>query len=162
MLPSRTSDGDHLGLANSLYLLSTSRLGSGDDHFPTYSLSLASSFQVSGSFFFYSYSHSTDLAHGGVHFAPFFCPQSPWWWHVASSPFALRPGASQEGPDSTTNCAWFVNSHIDIETWNEVTMDEDQMDEDSVDGDEAREKTAGQSVMEDSDTGSDNSETSQW
>jgi len=32
--------------------------------------------------------------------------------------------------DSTTNCTWLVNSHIDIETWNEVTMDEDQMDED--------------------------------
>jgi len=65
-------------------------------------------------------------------------------------------------PDSTTNCAWLVNSHIDIETWNEVTMDEDQMDEDSMDEDEALEETAGQSVMEDSDSESDSSEISQW
>ena len=65
-------------------------------------------------------------------------------------------------PDSTTNCAWLVNSHIDIETWNEVAMDEDQMDEDSMDEDEALEETAGQSVMEDSDSESDSSEISQW
>ena len=71
-------------------------------------------------------------------------------------------------PDSMTNCAWLVNSHIDIETWNEVTMDEDQMDEDSMDEDDsALEETAGQSVMADSDSESncaseDNCETSQW
>ena len=65
-------------------------------------------------------------------------------------------------PDSTTNCAWLVNSHIDIETWNEVTMDEDQMDEDSMDEDEALEETAGQSVMEELDSESDSSEASQW
>ena len=49
-------------------------------------------------------------------------------------------------PESMTNCAWLVNSHIDIETWNEVTMDEDQMDEDSMDEDEALEETASQLV----------------
>jgi hypothetical protein len=70
-------------------------------------------------------------------------------------------------PDNKTNCAWLVNSHIDIETWNEVTMDEDQMDEDSMDEGEANEEAAGQSVMADSDSESDcesedNSETSQW
>jgi hypothetical protein len=70
-------------------------------------------------------------------------------------------------PDDKTNCAWLVNSHIDIETWNEVTMDEDQMDEDSMDEGEAHEEAAGQSVMADSDSESDcesedNSETSQW
>ena len=69
-------------------------------------------------------------------------------------------------PDNTTNCAWLVNSHIDLETWNEVTMDEDQMDEDLMDEDDSLEETAGQSVMADSDSESDstsdNSETSQW
>jgi len=65
-------------------------------------------------------------------------------------------------PDSTTICAWLVNSHIDIETWYEVTIDEDQMDEDSMDEDEALGETAGQSVMEDSDSKSDSSEISQW
>jgi len=65
-------------------------------------------------------------------------------------------------PDSTINCAWLVNSHIDIETWDEVTMDEDQMDEDSMNEDEAIEETAGQAVMEDSDSESDSSEISQW
>jgi len=65
-----------------------------------------------------------------------------------------------------TNCAWLVNSHIDIETWNEVTMD-DQIDEDSMDEDEGLEETAGQLVMVDSDSESncnseDNSQKSQW
>jgi len=65
-------------------------------------------------------------------------------------------------PDSKTNCVWLVNSHIDIEMWNEVAMDEDQMDEDLMDEDEALEETAGQSVMQDSDSQSDSCEISQW
>jgi len=48
-------------------------------------------------FFIYSYSHSTYiLDHGGVHFAQFSCPQPVRRWHVASSPYVLRPGLSQE------------------------------------------------------------------
>jgi len=46
--------------------------------------------------FVYSYSHSTYTDHGGVHFARVSCPQSAQWWHVGSSPFALRLGLSQE------------------------------------------------------------------
>jgi len=65
-------------------------------------------------------------------------------------------------PDSMTNCAWLVNSHVDIEIWNEVAMDEDEMDEDLMDEDEALDKTAGQSVMEDLDSESNSSEISQW
>ena len=41
-------------------------------------------------------------------------------------------------------------------------MNEDQMDEDSMDADEALEETAGQSVLEDSDSESDSSKISQW
>jgi len=63
-------------------------------------------------------------------------------------------------PDSSTNCSWLVNSHVDIETWNQVAMDEDRMDEDLMDNDETLEETAGQSVMEDSDSKSDRSEIS--
>jgi len=54
--------------------------------------------------------------------------------------------------NSMTNYTWLVNSHIDIETWNEVTIDEDQMDEDSMDEDEELEETTGQSAVVDSDS----------
>jgi len=63
-------------------------------------------------------------------------------------------------PDSSTNCSWLVNSHVNIETWNQVAMDEDRMDEDLMDNDETLEETAGQSVMEDSDSKSNRSEIS--
>ena len=47
-------------------------------------------------FFVYSYSHSSYIDHGGVHFDRFSCPQSAPWPQVASSSFALRLGLSQE------------------------------------------------------------------
>jgi len=46
-------------------------------------------------FFVYSYSHATYIDHGGVHFTQVSRPLSARWRHVASSPFALRPGLSQ-------------------------------------------------------------------
>jgi hypothetical protein len=44
-------------------------------------------------------------------------------------------------PDCDTNREWLVNSHIDIETWNEVAMDEVQSDEDPMDVDSVPEET---------------------
>ena len=50
--------------------------------------------------FFFSFNHTrirpNYIDHGGVHFARFSCPQSAQWQLVASSPFALRLGLSQE------------------------------------------------------------------
>jgi len=37
-------------------------------------------------FFVYSYSHSTYVDHGGVHYARLPCPHSAWWRVVATSP----------------------------------------------------------------------------
>ena len=42
----------------------------------------------------------TYIEHGGIYFAQFFCPQSTQWRLVAISPFALRPGLSQEREDA--------------------------------------------------------------
>ena len=46
--------------------------------------------------FIYSYLYSTYIDHAGVYFARFFSPQPAQLQHVASSPFALRPGLSEE------------------------------------------------------------------
>ena len=43
-------------------------------------------------------------------------------------------------PDCNTNREWLVNSHIDIETWNEVAMDEVPSDEDPMDVDSVTEE----------------------
>jgi hypothetical protein len=59
-------------------------------------------------------------------------------------------------PDCETNREWLVNSHIDIETWNEVAIDdvaidEDPMDEDSVDED-AGEDAMDEDLVEEDET----------
>jgi len=54
-------------------------------------------YQVAAVFVFLvkSYSHSAYLDYGGVRFVRFSRPLSARWLHVASSPFALRPGLSR-------------------------------------------------------------------
>jgi len=47
-------------------------------------------------FFLFIHTRMRPIDHGGVYFTEFSCPRSSRWRHVASTPFALRPGLSQE------------------------------------------------------------------